>query len=459
MARIVVIGAGAAGMSAASRAKRLKPSNEVIVFDSSRWVSFALCGIPYYIGGEVSELEELLYYPPEEFTKRGINLRLGKAVVEVDPDSKTLTYKDVKTGNVEKITWDKLVLATGARSKAPKIWPEIREAENVFYIVHLDSGKYIKDYAKALGPGKRAIVVGSGYVGLEIADALTRLGLKVTVLEALEQVAPRVLDPELAKALEAGLRESGVEVVTSAPVEQFEIVNGKARAAVTPKGRFEGDMFVLGVGIEPNNDLAVQLKLRLGASGAVITDDHTLSSNPDVYAVGDVAEHRDLVTGQMVWRPFAQVANKMGHVAGSNLGGVESVFPGSVGTSAFKVFGMVVARTGLSKPEAEKYGFKPVEVSLEAGTKAHYIPGGSKLMLKVIADEKTGRLLGAQAIGFDDSVFWRVNTVAALLTTKGTVWDLFVADYGYQPLLAPVWDPLVVAARLLMRTFGEKPFK
>jgi len=349
VARIVVIGAGAAGMSAASRAKRLKPSNEVIVFDSSRWVSFALCGIPYYIGGEVSELEDLLYYPPEEFTKRGIDLRLGKAVVEVDPDSKTLTYKDVKTGNVEKITWDKLVLATGARSKAPKIWPEIRGAENVFYIVHLDSGKYIKDYAKALGPGKRAIVVGSGYVGLEIADALTKLGLKVTVLEALEQVAPRVLDPELAKALEARLRESGVEVVTSAPVEQFEIVNGKARAAVTPKGRFEGDMFVLGVGIEPNNDLAVQLKLRLGASGAVITDDHTLSSNPDVYAVGDVAEHRDLVTGQMVWRPFAQVANKMGHVAGSNLGGVESVFPGSVGTSAFKVFGMVVARTGLSK--------------------------------------------------------------------------------------------------------------
>jgi Uncharacterized NAD(FAD)-dependent dehydrogenases len=235
VAKIVVIGAGAAGMSAASRAKRLKPSNEVIVFDSSRWVSFALCGIPYYIGGEVSELEDLLYYPPEEFTKRGIDLRLGKAVVEVDPDSKTLTYKDVKTGSVEKITWDKLVLATGARSKAPKIWPEVREAENVFYIVHLDSGKYIKDYAKALGPGKRAIVVGSGYVGLEIADALMKLGLKVTVLEALEQVAPRVLDPELAKALEATLRESGVEVVTSAPVEQFEIVNGKARAAVTPK--------------------------------------------------------------------------------------------------------------------------------------------------------------------------------------------------------------------------------
>ncbi|MGC9210133.1 MAG: FAD-dependent oxidoreductase [Acidilobus sp.] len=457
LTRIVVIGAGAAGMSAASRAKRLKPSNEVIVFDSTRWVSFALCGIPYYVGGEVGELEDLLYYPPEEFTKRGIDLRLGKKVIDVDPDSKTLTYVDVKTGAQEKITWDKLVLATGAVSKAPSIWPEIKDASNIFYIAHMDSGKYIRDYAKALGPGKKAVVVGSGYVGLEMADALSRLGLKVIIVEALGQVAPRVLDPDLAKVLESRLREAGVEVLVNTPVEKFEIVNGKAVAAITPSGRIEGDMFVVGVGIGPNNELAKRLRLRLGQSGGVIVDDHTLTSNPDVYAAGDVAEHRDLITGEMVWRPFAQVANKMGHVAGSNLGGVESVFPGSVGTSAFKVFNTVVARTGLSSSEAAKYGFKPVEVSLEAGTKAHYLGGGSRITLKVVADEKTGRLLGAQAVGGDETIFWRINAVAALLTTKGTVWDLFTTDYGYQPALAPVWDPLVIAARLLMRTFGEKP--
>ncbi|MGC9071874.1 MAG: FAD-dependent oxidoreductase [Acidilobus sp.] len=457
MTRIVIIGAGAAGMSAASRAKRLKPSNEVMVFDSTRWVSFALCGIPYYVSGEVGELEDLLYYPPEEFTKRGIDLRLGKRVTDIDPANKTLTYVDVRTGAEEKITWDKLVLATGAISKAPKIWPEIKDASNVFYISHMDSGKYIRDYAKALGPGKKAVIVGSGYVGLEMADALSRIGLRVTVVEALGQVAPRVLDPDLTKVLESRLREAGVETFTNTPVERFEIVNGKATAAITPSGRIEGDMFVLGVGIGPNNELAVKLKLRLGHSGGVLIEDHTLTSNPEVYAVGDVAEHRDLITGDVVWRPFAQVANKMGHVAGSNLGGVESIFPGSVGTSAFKVFNMVVARTGLSSSEAGKYGFRPVEVSLEAGTKAHYLGGGARLSLKVVADEKTGRLLGAQAIGGDDTIFWRVNTIAALLTTRGTVWDLFTTDYGYQPALAPVWDPLVIAARLLMRTFGEKP--
>ena len=457
MARIVIIGAGAAGMSAASRAKRLKPSNEVIVLESSRWVSFALCGIPYYVEGQVKELDDLLYYPPEEFTQRGIDLRLGKEVIDVDPDSKTLTYRDVKTGQVDKITWDKLVIATGARSKAPKMWPEIREASNVFYIVHLDSGEEIRSYARSLGPGKRAVVVGAGYVGLEMADVLAKLGLKVTVVEALGQVAPRVLDPELAQVVEDAMKSHGVEVVTGAPVERFEIKDGKAVAIVTGKGRIEGDMFVIGAGIEPNSELAKRMGLKLGASGAVVVDERTRTSNPDVYAAGDVAEHRDLVTGQMVWRPFAQIANKMGYVTGSNLGGVDAVFEGSVGTSAFKVFGVVVARTGLSKAEAEKFGFKPIEASLTAGTRAHYIPGGSKIQLKVVADEKTGRLLGAQAVGYDDTAFWRVNVVASLLTTKGTVWDLFTADYGYQPLLSPVWDPLVIAARLLMRTLGEVP--
>ncbi len=457
MTRIVVIGSGAAGMSAASRAKRLKPSNEVIVIDSSRWVSFAFCGLPYFIGGDVKELEDLVYYPPEEFTKRGIDLRLGKTVTEIDVSSKRLTYVDNAIGSKETIEWDKLVLATGARSRAPKLWPEISGLKNVFYIVHMDSARDIKDYAKAIGPGKRAVVVGASYVGLEMADNLRRLGLKVTIVEALNQVAPRSLDPDFAKVLQDGISSSGVEVVTEAPVEKFEVKGNLATAVVTSKGRFEGDMFVLGVGIEPNNDLAKQMGLELGQSGGVITNERTLSSNPDVYAVGDVAEHRDLVTGQMVWRPFAQIANKMGHVAGSNLGGVDSVFLGSVGTSAFEVFGMVAAKTGLSSSEAKKYGFNPVEVSLDAGTKAHYMPGGHKLKLKVVADEKSGRLIGAQAIGYDESVFWRINTIAALLTKGGTVWDLFNTDYGYQPLLSPVWDPLVIAARLLMRTFGEKP--
>jgi len=460
LTRVVIIGGGAAGMAAASRAKRLNPKMDVVVIERTRWVSFALCGIPYLAGCVVKTLDQLLYYKPEEFTKKtGINLMLETEAVDVDGSRKKVVYRDLRTGEESEIDWDYLILAPGARSKAPKIWPEIKEFENVFYIKHIDSGDEIRRYALKLPYGSKAVVVGAGYVGLEMAENLANLGLKVTVVEALGQVAPRVLDPELAEKVEERLKAHGVEVVKNAPVKEFKGSNGRATVAVTDSGEIEGDLFVVGVGIEPNTDLAKRLGLKIGETGAVWTDDHTRTSRSDVYAVGDVAEHRDIVTGRMVWRPFAPAANKMGYVAGTNVAGREAVFPGSVGTSTFKTFGTVVAATGLTKTEAERLGFNVVEASLTAHTAAHYLPGGGEIHLKVIADLDTGRLLGAQAVGDDNTAFWRINVIAGLLTTRATVWDLFVSDVGYAPPLAPVWDPLIVAARLLMRKLGEVPKK
>lgn len=460
MARLVVIGGGAAGMAAASRAKRLNKSLDVVVFERTGWVSFALCGIPYHVGCIVKRLDDLLYYPPEEFIKkRGIDLRLYTEVTGVDLDSKTVYYRNLKTGEEGKIEFDYLLLATGARSKAPKIWPEINEAENVFYIKHLDSAREIRDYALKLKTGSRAVVVGAGYVGLELADTLSGLGLKVTVVEALDHVAPRTLDPDLAEQVEEELKTNGVEVYTGTPVKEFKISNGKATAIVTDKGEIEGDLFIVGVGIEPNVDLAKEMGLRIGETGAIWTEEHMRTSVDYVYAVGDAVEHKDLVTGRMVWRPFAPIANKQGYVAGSNIAGREAIFPGSVGTSTFKTFNMVVARTGLSKAEAEKLGYNAIEAKLNARTKAHYMPGSAPLTLKVVADADRGKLLGAQAVGMSETVLWRINVIASLLTTGGTVWDLFASDIGYAPPLAPVWDALIVAARLLMRTLGEKPRK
>jgi len=460
LTRVVVIGGGAAGMAAASRAKRLNKNLEVTVFERTSYVSFALCGIPYYVGCTVKTLDQLLFYKPEEFTKkRGIDLRLRAEVTNIDINSKKIYYRSLETGEEGSLDFDYLVLATGARSRAPKFWPEIKEASNVFYIKHLDSAEEIRRYATSLPYGSRAVIVGAGYVGLEFAENLSSLGMKVTLIEALDQVAPRALDADLAEIVQKELEARGVEVVTGAPVKEFRIVDGKAVAVETEKGTFEGDMFVVGVGVEPNVDLAKSIGLRIGETGAIWTDDHMRTSIDYVYAVGDAVEHTDLVTGRRVWRPFAQIANKMGYVAGSNLGGREAVFPGSVGTSVFKTFDLIVARTGLSKAEAEKNGFNPIEVSLTGGTRAHYIPGGTKIQLKVVADADTGRLLGAQAVGKSETVLWRINVVASLLTTSGTVWDLFTSDLGYAPPVAPVWDPLIIAARLLMRTLGEKPRK
>ncbi|PMP60588.1 MAG: NAD(P)H:elemental sulfur oxidoreductase [Caldisphaera sp.] len=458
MKRVVIIGAGPGGMAAASRAKRLNPSLDVIVLEKSNWASFAFCGIPYYVGDVVKGLDDLLFYPPEEFTKRGVDLRFNKEVTEVDIKNKEVRFKDLKNGKEEKLIWDKLILATGAKSIASKIWPEVLGAKNIFYITHLDSGDKIKKYAFSLDKGKKVILIGAGYVNLEMAENLVNLGLKVTIITHSNQILRKMLDPDLADLIEKELSLKGVEVVKNAPIESFDIKDNTVLQVRTQKGQFDGDMFIIGIGIEPNNELAKMAKLNLGSNGGVIVDEKVTSSNPDIYAVGDVAEHLDLVTGKYVWRPFAQIANKMGHVAGSNLGGVESIFEGSVGSSALKVFDLVAAKTGLSKSEAEKNGFKAIETSLNAGIKAHYIPGGeNKIYLKVIADEKTGRLLGAQAVGPGESIFWRINVVASLLTKKATVWDLFNDDIAYQPTLSPTWDPLIIASRLLMRNLGEKP--
>ncbi len=460
MTRVVIIGGGAAGMAAASRVKRLRKDYDVVVFERTGYVSFALCGVPYLAGCIVKTLDELLYYPPEVFIKkRGIDLRLYTEVTRIDASRKKLVYRNLKTGEEGELDWDYLVIATGARSRAPEIWPEIRGLRNVFYVKHIDTGDEIRRYALGLKHGSKAVIVGAGYVGLEMAENLSSLGMKVTVVEALDQVAPRALDKDYAEILEAHLREKGVEIVKGAPVREFRVRGDIATAIVTDKGEISGDLFVVGVGIRPNTELAESIGARIGETGAVWVDEKLRTTVEDVYAIGDVAEHTDLVSGRRVWRPFAPVANKMGYIVGSILAGREASFPGSVGTSTFKAFDMVAARTGLSAEEAKKLGYNVEVASLEGYTKAHYIPGRKKLYLRVVADADTGRLLGAQSIGETETVLWRINVIAGLLTAGATVWDLFFSDIGYAPPLAPVWDPLIIAARLLMRKLGEAPRK
>ena len=457
--RVLIVGGGAAGMSVASRAKRLNKNLSVTVVEASRWISFAFCGLPYYVGCVVRRLDDLITVTPEEARgKRGINVLMETRVTGIDPSSRTAVLED-REGGRETVEWDILVLATGARSKAPRIWPEIRDARNAFYIKHLDTGEEIRSYATRLKPGSRAVVVGSGYVGLEMVENLAELGMKVTLVEALPQLAPRALDPDLAQALEEYIKSRKIEVLTNTPVKGFRVENGLVKSVETDKGDIPADMVVIGVGIEPNTDLARQAGAELGPTGAVKVDERLRTTAENVYAVGDVAETVNLVTGKPAWMPFAQVANKMGYVAGTVIGGGDAVFPGAVGTSTFKVFDMVAARTGLSKAEAEKEGFNPIEVSFEGGTRAHYIPGRRTIRMKIVADQDTGRLLGAQALGESESVLWRINTIAALLTAKATVWDLFYTDVGYAPPLNPAWDPLIVGARLLMRSLGEVPRK
>ncbi len=455
---IAVIGGGAAGMSAASRAKRLSKQSTVTVFEKTKWISFALCGIPYYIGCITPRLEDLTYYPIEEFiNKRGIDVRIHHEVVEIDTSRKTLVYKD-PTGDMREYQWDYLVIAPGARSLAPKIFPEITEMKHVSYISHLNDAYRIRNNVTSLRKGDMINIVGSGYVGLELAHTLTEAGFKVRVIEMMNQVLPKSLDEDMVDPIIEELKLHGVEVVLGEKTVGFE-ENSNSVKVITEKSEYEGKYTIVGVGIRPNTSLAEKIGAKIGETGAIWTDDHMRTSMKDVYAVGDAVETTNLVTGKRDWFPFAQVANKMGYVAGSNIGGREAVFPGATGTSTLKTFDLTIARTGLTESRARELGYNVIAAKLEARTKAHYVPGGKKFVLKVVADEDTGKLLGAQGVGRDESVFWRVNVIAALLEKGGTVWDLFHTDIGYAPVLNPTWDALIVAARLLMRKLGEVPKK
>ena len=455
--RVAVVGGGAAGMAAASRAKRLLGDRgEVVVFERGGWVSFALCGTPYYIGCTVKRLEDLVHYPLSEFVeKRGIDVRLYTEVTEVEPDARRLRYRR-GSGEEGVYEYDYLVLATGAVPKVPGPWRGLLGYENFFTLRSLEDADRIRAYV-VRNNVKRVVIVGAGYIGFELSEALRMLGREVTVLEMMPRVLPAVLDDDVAEVAARPLLENGVDLRLGTAVREFEAEGGRVRRAVLSNGdAVEADAFIVAIGVAPNRGLAERAGLRIGETGAVWTDERMRTSRPEIYAVGDVAETTDLVTGKRVWIPLAPAANKMGFVAGTNIAGGEAVFPGVVRTSVTEAFGTVVAATGLSEAQAEREGFHPVAARLEARTKAAYMPGAGRIVLKVVADGETGRLLGAQAVG-DETAFWRINVVAALLMKKATVWDLFAADLGYMPKVAPVWDPLVIAARLLMRKLGTRP--
>jgi NADPH-dependent 2,4-dienoyl-CoA reductase/sulfur reductase-like enzyme len=456
--RVAVVGGGAAGMSAASRVKRLLGDRaEVVVFERGGWVSFALCGTPYYIGCEVKRLEQLVHYPLSEFVeKRGIDVRLFTEVVDVEPDARRLRFRRLQGGEEGVYEYDYLVLAAGAVPKVPGPWRELLGYENFFVLRSLNDADRIRAFL-VRDEVRTVAVIGAGYIGYEVSEAVRSLGRRAVVVEMMPSVLPAVLDPDMGEEAARPLEENGVELRLGVAVQRFETEGGRVRRAILSDGSsVEADAFLVAIGVAPNRSLAEKAGLRIGETGAVWTNERMQTSRPEIYAVGDVAETRDLITGKPVWIPLAPAANKMGFVAGTNIAGGDAVFPGVVRTSVTEAFGTVVAATGLNTRQAEKEGFKPVAAKLTARTKAAYMPDGSRITLKVIADEETGRLLGAQAIG-DETAFWRINVVAALLMNKATVWDLFAADIGYMPKVAPVWDPLIIAARLLMRRLGTSP--
>jgi NADPH-dependent 2,4-dienoyl-CoA reductase/sulfur reductase-like enzyme len=449
--RIVVIGGVAAGMSAASQAKRRMPDAEVIALERGEHVSYGACGMPYNIEDPERDIEDLVVMSAESFRKkRGIDLRTQHEVLAIDTEAKLLRVRDRVADATYELAWDRLVIATGAHAVRLNL-PGIDEP-GVLPLRTLDDGGAIRAYLDAKSP-RRAVILGAGYIGMEMAESLTARGLEVTVVEMADRVVPG-FHPKIADAVRAELEANGVKVQTGAKAQAIER-EGATLTLVTDQARFEAELILVAVGIKPSVALAEAAGIALGETGAISVNAHMLTSAPDVYAAGDCAESHHLVTGKPVWIPLGTTANKHGKVAGANATGAEETFGGIVGTAVFKVFGLEIGRTGLGQRDIDELGIEAVTAPSTQPSRAHSYPGGTEVTTVLFVETKTGLLLGAQMAG-REGVAGRIDTLATALHAEMTVEQVESLDLAYAPPFAPVYDPILIAATVARKALESK---
>ncbi|GGO09215.1 FAD-dependent oxidoreductase [Micromonospora parathelypteridis] len=445
--RLIVIGGDAAGMSAASQARRRRDRNdlEIVVFERGHFTSYSACGIPYWISGLVSGPDELITRDPETFrTKYAMDVRMRHEVTAIDLDRREVVARDLERGGEVRERFDDLVYAAGAVPVKPP-WADT-DANGVFGMQTLDDGAALRDWLEAEPQPHRAVVVGGGYIGVEIAEALIQRGLSVTLVEAGSQPMATV-DGDMAELVADAMRGLGIKIRTDLPVTGLEQRDGRVSAVVTAEGPIPTDVVVLGLGVRPNTALAEAAGFPLGPTGGIRVDRRMrVAELPGVWAAGDCVETLHRVSGMPVHVPLGTHANKQGRAAGINIGGGYATFTGVIGTAVTKVCDLEVGRTGLREREATRAGFDFISVVAESTNRAGYYPGARPMTVKLIAERPSGRLLGAQIVGLSEAAK-RIDTLAVALWNGMTVDDMTSLDLGYAPPYAPVWDPVLVAAR------------
>jgi len=443
--RLLVIGADAAGMSAASQARRRRGPEEleIVAFDRGNFSSYSACGIPYLVGGVVPDVDALVVRTPAAFAADySIDVRLGHEVVELDLDRGALLVRP-RDGGDRWEGFDDLVVAAGAVPVRPAL--PGADAAGVFGVQTLDDGVALRSYVARERP-ERAVIVGGGYVGLEMAEALCGLGVETHLVEAAEQPMG-TLDPDMGALVAAALEEFGTVLHLGQQVTAFETgAGGRVRGVTTAAGALPADLVVLGLGVRPNTVLAEAAGLRIGESGAVAVDRRMRTSHAGVWAAGDCAEKRHRISDRPVAIALGTHANKEGRVAGINLGGGYAAFPGVIGTAVTKVGALEVARTGLGEREAAGAGFVSDPVVSRSTTRAGYYPGAAPVTTKLVVERGTGRLLGAQIVGGPGAAK-RIDALAVAVWHEMTVDELLGVDLSYAPPFSPVWDPVAAAAR------------
>lgn len=452
--RLIVIGAVAAGTKAASKAKRENPDLDVKIFTKEEHISYAGCGLPYYIGGVIKEKNELVVRTPEIFKKeQDIDIFIRHEVTKIDASAKKVFVTNLNNGEQLDYSYDKLVMATGASPIKPPL--ENIDLKNIFTLRSVTDAFEIRDMID-VGKVKNAVVVGGGFIGLEVAENLKHRGVDVTLIE----LAPHILPPfdeEIALLAQAHMRDKGVQIITGEKVLGFDGADGVVQKVKSTAGDFDADIVVLSIGVRPNVKLAVEAGIELGVTGAIKVNTHMQTNIKDIYAVGDCAENINLVTNQPAWYPMGSTSNKTGRIAGYNLVHEENQdsLEGVLGTTIVKLFDINAAKTGLSERDARKAGFNIETILVPATDKAHYYPGNKPIITKLIADKDTHKILGAQVIG-TGIVDKPIDTIATAMTLGGKLEDLTKLDLAYAPPFSMAMSSTIMAANVILNKLNGK---
>jgi NADPH-dependent 2,4-dienoyl-CoA reductase/sulfur reductase-like enzyme len=444
--RLVVIGGDAAGMTAAARARRRRDPEdlEIVAFERGPYTSYSACGIPYFVGDLLSDIDKLVARSPDEHRKNGIDVRTGHEVVAIDVNRRRVRVRDLAgDGSERDEPFDHLVAATGAVPSRPDV-PGV-DAEGIFGVQTLADGVTVRR-AVDEGEPRRAVVVGGGYVGLEMAEALVRRGLEVALVDRTEQPMASTLDLDMGELVADAIRAVGVSLHLGEAVDGFEVENGSVRAVHTANRSLPTDLVVLGLGVRPNIGLAREAGIAVGKKGGIVTDARMETSVGGVWAAGDCVESVDRITGLPVVVALGTHANKQGRVVGINATGGDVRFPGVVGTAVSKICEYEVARVGLTEREAADLDRDVVAAKIESTSRAGYYPGAAPIRVKVVADRPGGRLVGAQIVGAEGAAK-RIDVLATAVWNRMTVDEVAYLDLSYAPPFSPVWDPVLVAAR------------
>ena len=443
--KVVIVGGVAGGATAAARIRRLDESAEILVFERSGYVSYANCGLPYYIGGVITDPEELTLQTPESFFKRfRVNMKVHHEVTAIHPEQKTVTVKNLETGSVFEESYDKLLLSPGARPSRPDL--PGTGLDRLFTLRTVEDTFRIHEYVNRNKP-RSVVLSGGGFIGLELAENFRELGLEVTIVQRPRQLM-NPFDPEMAAFIHAKMRRKGVRLMLGHSVEGFQEKDGAIQVLLKGEEPISADMAVLAIGVTPDTPLAREAGLELGLRGSILVNDRMETSIPDIYAVGDAVQVKHLVTGEDTLISLAGPANKQGRIAADNICGGDSRFHGSIGSSVIKLFDMTAASTGINERAAEKAGIDCDKVYLSPSSHAGYYPGGRAMTMKVLFEKQTFRLLGAQIVGYD-GVDKRIDVLATAIQAGMSALKLKELDLAYAPPYSSAKDPVNMAGFMI----------